>query len=384
MASDDPSPLLLDAVKASASKFKETRTALESRAKELDAMKAEIDAQRAAMDQQLAKLRAEQEAFAVEKEQVLGARSSIDRDLSVLRADREKLVSEEKRMQEWSRVLSEREKAMHDGEDRVKRLEHDFMGQIKEAETKLHGLIEREEMLAQRERSLAALIDRLSTMERNMTQRESSLTKREEEILKLQAERLSALEAREKEILRLSEEIHARQRTTLDHAESFIELQTSLKDELGQLGAEREKLARKEKSLVEAEEYLSAAMEASGIEFPIETPASSLPPPPVNAPPPAPPGQISLIESPHVPPPEVQYAPPEPVPKPRTTKAEALGRMTRALETAKRARDQGRNVSEIRKSLKLARGAFEAGDYESAVRLADEILRELEAPPIPR
>lgn len=65
--------------------------------------------------------------------------------------------------------------------------------------------------------------------------------------------------------------------------------------------------------------------------------------------------------------------------KPRVSKAEALDRMTRALETAKRARDAGRNVSEIRKSLKLARGAFESGDYDSAVRLADEILRELEA-----
>ncbi len=56
-----------------------------------------------------------------------------------------------------------------------------------------------------------------------------------------------------------------------------------------------------------------------------------------------------------------------------------MAQRVRALETAKRARDAGRNVSEIRKSLKLARGAFESGDYDSAVRLADEILRELEA-----
>ncbi|MGQ0796901.1 MAG: hypothetical protein ACT4OI_03415, partial [Methanobacteriota archaeon] len=65
-------------------------------------------------------------------------------------------------------------------------------------------------------------------------------------------------------------------------------------------------------------------------------------------------------------------------------KAEALDRMTRALETAKRARDMGRNVSEIRKTLKLARGAFESGDYDSAARLADEILRELEAATVVR
>ena len=63
----------------------------------------------------------------------------------------------------------------------------------------------------------------------------------------------------------------------------------------------------------------------------------------------------------------------------KVSKADALDRMTRALETAKKARDQGRNVSDIRKSLKPARGAFEAGDYENAGRLADEILRELDA-----
>ena len=55
----------------------------------------------------------------------------------------------------------------------------------------------------------------------------------------------------------------------------------------------------------------------------------------------------------------------------------------KALETAKKARDAGRNVSEIRKTLKQARAAFEGGDYETAARLADEILRELEAAPLP-
>ena len=73
---------------------------------------------------------------------------------------------------------------------------------------------------------------------------------------------------------------------------------------------------------------------------------------------------------------------PEPELRPKVSKADALDRMTRALETAKRARDAGRNVGEIRKALKMARSAFESGDYESAVRLADEILRELEAAPI--
>src|SRR2546426_11526851 len=100
-------------------------------------------------------------------------------------------------------------------------------------------------------------------------------------------------------------------------------------------------------------------------------------------------------------PPQAQAPPPAPAPpmeplrdeifeeetteaKPRVTRADALEHMTKALETAKRARDVGRNVSEIRKALKQARAAFEGGDYETATRLARDILRDLEAVPMPR
>jgi ribosomal protein S20 len=71
-------------------------------------------------------------------------------------------------------------------------------------------------------------------------------------------------------------------------------------------------------------------------------------------------------------------------PRTRVSRTEALDRMTKALETAKKARDAGRNVSEIRKSLKQARAAFEAGDYDTAAKLAEEILRDLEAAPLQR
>ena len=75
--------------------------------------------------------------------------------------------------------------------------------------------------------------------------------------------------------------------------------------------------------------------------------------------------------------------PPEADIPPKVSRTEALDRMTRALENAKKARDAGRNVSEIRKTLKQARAAFEAGDYDTAARLADDILRSLEAVPLP-
>lgn len=62
-----------------------------------------------------------------------------------------------------------------------------------------------------------------------------------------------------------------------------------------------------------------------------------------------------------------------------SNRTETLERMTEALEAAKRARDAGRSVSGIRRTLKQSRAAFEAGDYETARRLADDILRELGA-----
>src|SRR3989441_1117426 len=290
MASDKPSPVLLDAVKAQASKLRETKNALDARGKELDTPRA--------------------------------------------------------------------------------------------------ALVEREELSAQRERALAETIDRLSVMERGMAERDRKLAKREEELIKLQNERLNALEAREREMLKISEEMYARQKESAAQHDSFVELQTTLKDELYHLASEREKLAVKEKSLLEAEKYITAALEASGIDMPDDPETKSPPPPPTaEMHPPRPPGAQA--------PPPAPAHPMEPLrdeifeeepseAKPRVSRADALEHMTKALETAKRARDVGRNVSEIRKVLKQARAAFEGGDYETATRLARDILRDLEAVPMPR
>src|SRR5438552_127216 len=274
MASEKPSLVLLDAVKAQASKLRETKNALDARQKELDALRAELDTRSAALESQAARLKA----------------------------------------------------------DRGER------------------------------------------------------AKREEELIRLQNERLNALEAREREMLKISEEMYARQKESAVQHDSFVDLQTTLKEELISLASEREKLAVKEKSLLEAEKYITAALEASGIEIPMETESNSPPPAPApeirpprppaaQAPPPAPPMEPMRDEI---------FEEESSEAKPRVSRADALERMTKALETAKRVRDTGRNVSEIRKVLKQARAAFEGGDYETATRLASDILRDLEAVPLPR
>lgn len=400
MASDQPSPFILDSVKASASRFRETKNALDARQKELDALKAELETQRADLERQAERLRAEREAFREEKEQVGAARSSIDRDLGNVRMEREKVASEEKRVQEWARALNDREKSIRETEERLKRLDMDMSGHLKEAEVKIQALVEQEELSAQRERGLAETIERLGTIERGLAERDKKLAKREEELIKLQNERLHALEAREKEMLTISEEMYARQRDSAAQHESFMELQDTLKGELHRIAAEREKLAHKERSLIEAEKYLAAVLEASGIEITQARDEGAAPPPP-PAGEPRPPRPTATPPRPTTTPPP----PPAPAPssrsgeslrdeifeeesggeaRPRVSRADALERMTKALETAKKARDQGRNVSEIRKTLKQARAAFEGGDYDTASRLADDILRALEAVPLTR
>src|SRR3990172_13196152 len=145
MASEKPSPLLLDAVKPSASKFKEPRTLLDARAKELEPLRGELAARRAEREKQTARLRAEREEFAKERDQVQASRASIDRDLNGVKAEREKVAAEEKRVGECARVLNDREKAIKEAEDRVKRLEADMMDHMRESEAQIPALGEREE-----------------------------------------------------------------------------------------------------------------------------------------------------------------------------------------------------------------------------------------------
>src|SRR6266508_3197660 len=384
MASEKPSPALLDSVKASATKFKEIKSTLDARHRELETLKSDIESQRAELEAQMNRFRSEREEFEREKGQVQAARSLAERDLAGARIDREKISTEEKRVQEWARALNEREKVIKEAEDRLRRLELELTDHLKDSEGKIQALVERVQLSAQRERALAETIDRLSTMEKGLAERDRKLMKREEELIKLQNERLNALETRERELLKISEEMFARQKESAAQHESFVELQGMLQRELIELASQREMLAVKEKSLLDAEKYLAAALEAGGLELPLEPESTAPPPPPIVERPPRPP---TATPTPAPPSETLRHEfleEDEGGKKPKVSRADALERMTRALETAKRARDTGRNVSEIRKALKQARAAFESGDYDTASRLADDILRELEAVPIPR
>src|SRR2546422_727613 len=83
---------------------------------------------------------------------------------------------------------------------RAKRLDLELSSHLKASESKIQSLVEREELAAQRERALADTIERLVGMERGVADRDKKLAKREEELIKLQNERLHALEGREREM----------------------------------------------------------------------------------------------------------------------------------------------------------------------------------------
>src|SRR5256886_3296508 len=55
-------------------------------------------------------------------------------------------------------------------------------------------------------------------------------------------------------------------------------------------------------------------------------------------------------------------------------RAAALSRMVAALEAAKKARDSGHNVQQVRGMLKAARSAFEAGGHTNPAPVADPVL----------
>src|SRR3989449_5257202 len=134
MASDKPSPVLLDAVKAQASKLRETKNALDARQKELDTLRAELEARNAALENQATRLKSERDEFAQERDQVIAARTSMDKDIAGIRMERDKASAEERRVQDWARTLNEREKGVKDREEVVKRLEHDLTDHLKESE----------------------------------------------------------------------------------------------------------------------------------------------------------------------------------------------------------------------------------------------------------
>ena len=214
--------------------------------------------------------------------------------------------------------------------------------------------------------------------------REKSLAAQQEEFIRLQNERSASLRAREEEFTAAIETLTKRMREQEAGTASLLQMEQTLKEELEKLASERQRLVAKERNLIDAEKSLATVLEASGIEW--DTPAE----PPKET-------RGSSRAPPERPPEPTRSAPPPPPPKHREVmeqefekvvaagsklgKSDAIDRMNRALEIAKRARDGGQDVTEVRRILKQARTAFENSNWEEAVRLSEQILEMLASTP---
>ena len=195
----------------------------------------------------------------------------------------------------------------------------------------------------------------------------------------MQNERTASFRQREEEFSSLMESLTRRMRDQESNTAALSAMEQTLKEELEALSGERQRLVAKERNLLEAEKSLTLVLEATGIEW--ETPA-------------APPSRPTPSERP--PAPEPRGAPPPPPPRhketleqefervvvagnPKMGKTDAIDRMNKALEVAKRARDNGQDVTEVRKILKNARTAFENQNWEEAVKLSEQIVGMLES-----
>jgi len=334
MSTEQAPPFLVDAVRASASKMQGMKAALDARAKELDALKAQLDAERQDLEKRAGRLEAERRAIDGESEEVRAARASVDQDLAAIRADRENFSAEQARFQDAANGLAAREKALREAESNVEHLDHEMIGRMREADAKFLAIVNREEGL-----------------------------------VKLQQDWLVAFETREQELRTITEQMHAQQQESAELHGSLAHLGSVFKDETDRLAAQRQELAAKEESLLEVQRYLATVIEPPADEPPAPTESPS-PPMPVAAP-----MGPETVEA---------ESTPDPEPRPAVTRTEALDHLTRAIEAWKRSRDGGRNVGEMRNTLKLAKDALQAGKYETAIRLATEVLEDLQPAVIAR
>src|SRR5437667_1693914 len=230
MSTEQAQPFLVDAVRASASKMQGMKAALDARARERDALKAQLDSERQDVEKRAGRLEAERRTIDGERDEVRVARASVDQDLATIRADRENLSAEQARLQDAANDLAAREKALREAEGNVERLDHEMIGRMREADAKFLAIVNREE-----------------------------------ELFKLQQDWLVAFETREQELRTITEQMHVRQEESTELHESLAHLGSVFKDETDRLAAQRQELAAKEESLLEAQRYLATVIEAADV-----------------------------------------------------------------------------------------------------------------------
>src|SRR3990170_469032 len=376
------------AIKAKVDKLKEAQTQVDAQKKELDVERRKLDADKRELAKMEQALEALKEDLDRRDDELSRREGELGKDRKSLHDLQEKLAGEDNRLKEWSKALQNTEQQIESLQDKAKSERDEVGARLAEANAKIVSLVEREELVASREAALADSLERVTKIGESIAGREKTIAAQQEDFIRLQNERVASLQRREEETSALMETFNKRMKEQEGQFTNLSTMEQTLKSELEKLAKERARLVVKERNILEVERSLASALEATGIEWEPagEAPAKASPPPPPRAAGERPPAPEPARGAPPPPPPKQKETLEQEFEKVvagsgKATKADAIDRMNRALEIAKRARDAGHDVTEVRRILKAARTAFEGQDWEEAVRLSDQILERLEPSP---
>ncbi len=378
-----PATDIVSAVKAKAEKLKEAQAQLEARTKEIEAERRKLDADRRELQKMEDALEKLKEDVDRRDDGLKEREAALEKGQKSLNEVQNKIGVEDARLKEWAKALQITENDVKATQTKAKSEYDEVAAKLGEVNQKIASLVEREELIASREAALGESLDRLSKMSEAIAEREKALAAQQEDLIRFQNERTASLRQREQELSTTLEALTKRMRDQEAHSTAATSMEQTLKQELAKLSSERQRLAAKERSILEVEKSLSIALESGGIDWEAATVQgtkdAAAPAAPKERPPAPEPPKVALPPPPAKPKDAIDKEFEKAVAAAaRVSKTDAIDKMNRALEVAKQARDAGHDVTEVRRILKQARTAFEAQDWDEAARLSDQILGLLE------
>ncbi len=179
-----------------------------------------------------------------------------------------------------------------------------------------------------------------------------------------QNERLFSIEQWTREAIRLSEEVLWKENDLVESRKRLLDLEEQLRSESDVLTTEWDSLVERDRSLLLAVRHLIGALGVGRVPLVDNAvrPPSSLPS-----------VRKELSEA-------ALGAEAPPVDQVRVTKNEAVERMKKAVQSARKNPD-ARDSSDVQDMLNLALVSFKAGEFEDAVRHSEEVLEILRGSP---
>ncbi len=266
----------------------------------------------------------------------------------------------EEPLHDWTGRLNELEDVIQATEEKILADQEDVQARILSANQT--AAVEGGELVAGR--AVVEGRQRIHQADQILPNREARTSPQAEDVM-TPNERLVSIERWVQEAIRLSEEILSKENDLVESRKHLLELEEQLRSEFDVLTTEWDSLVARDRSLLMAVRHLIRALGAG--RFPL-TDEAVLPPPALPVAREEPFGSESEPGVPSV----------GPV---RVTENDAVERMKKAVQGAKRAPDDRQDMPEVHNILKLALVSFRAGDFEDTIRHSEEVLEILRGAP---